>query len=80
MTRDEFQQLIADGIVMLDGATGTNLQQAGLPVGVCPEAWILENRTAMIDLQRERRFFMRRPLPGIGSSWANTAWPTDWRK
>ncbi|ERT61749.1 homocysteine S-methyltransferase family protein [Megasphaera vaginalis (ex Srinivasan et al. 2021)] len=53
MTRDEFQQLIADGIVMLDGATGTNLQQAGLPVGVCPEAWILENRTAMIDLQRQ---------------------------
>ena len=57
MTRDEFQQLIADGIVMLDGATGTNLQQAGLPVGVCPEAWILENRTAAdslcADLYRE---------------------------
>lgn len=52
MTRNEFQQLLATGVVMLDGATGTNLQKAGMPVGVCPEAWILENRNIMIDLQR----------------------------
>lgn len=52
MTRNEFQQLLAKGVVMLDGATGTNLQKAGMPVGVCPEAWILENRDIMIDLQR----------------------------
>ena len=52
MTRNEFQQLLAKGVVMLDGATGTNLQKAGMPVGVCPEAWILENRNIMIDLQR----------------------------
>ena len=32
---------------MLDGATGTNLQQAGMPIGVCPEKWILENRQGM---------------------------------
>ena len=37
---------------MLDGATGTNLQKAGMPIGVCPEQWILENRDVMIDLQR----------------------------
>ncbi|MCI7110521.1 MAG: homocysteine S-methyltransferase family protein, partial [Megasphaera elsdenii] len=52
MTNEEFQHLLSRGVVMLDGATGTNLQQAGMPIGVCPEKWILENRQVMIDLQR----------------------------
>ena len=51
MTRDEFQQFIERGVVLLDGATGTNLQKAGMPVGVCPEQWILEHADTMIDLQ-----------------------------
>nr|WP_330371574.1 homocysteine S-methyltransferase family protein [Roseburia intestinalis] len=38
---------------MLDGATGTNLQKAGMPVGVCPEQWILENSEVLIDLQKQ---------------------------
>ena len=37
MTREEFQQLCRTKIVFLDGATGTNLQKAGMPTGVCPE-------------------------------------------
>ena len=53
MTRDEFKKLIQKGFVFLDGATGTNLQKAGMPVGVCPEQWILENPDVMIDLQRQ---------------------------
>lgn len=53
MTRDEFKQLLNTGVVMLDGATGTNLQKAGMPIGVCPEAWILENPQALLDLQRQ---------------------------
>lgn len=53
MTREEFRKLLATGVVLLDGATGTNLQQAGMPIGVCPEEWILENRDIMIDLQRK---------------------------
>ncbi|WP_293986224.1 homocysteine S-methyltransferase family protein [uncultured Megasphaera sp.] len=52
MTNEEFQELLSRGVVMLDGATGTNLQKAGMPIGVCPEQWILENRDVMIDLQR----------------------------
>lgn len=52
MTKEEFQKLVEHGVVMLDGATGTNLQQAGMPIGVCPEQWILENRDVMLDLQR----------------------------
>ena len=52
MTREEFQQLCRTKIVFLDGATGTNLQKAGMPTGVCPEAWILEHPDTMMQLQR----------------------------
>ena len=39
MTREAFRELVKKGPVLLDGATGTNLQKAGMPVGVCPEQW-----------------------------------------
>ncbi|MDD6037869.1 MAG: homocysteine S-methyltransferase family protein [bacterium] len=52
MTREEFQNLISQRVIVLDGATGTNLQKAGMPIGVCPEKWILEHPQALIDLQR----------------------------
>ncbi|MCI6783151.1 MAG: homocysteine S-methyltransferase family protein [Lachnospiraceae bacterium] len=52
MTREEFKELVKKGPVILDGATGSNLQNAGMPVGVCPEQWILEHPQTMIDLQR----------------------------
>ena len=52
MTKAEFAQLIKQGSILLDGATGTNLQNAGMPVGVCPEQWILENPDVMIALQK----------------------------
>lgn len=53
MTREEFQTLVKNGPVILDGATGTNLQKAGMPVGVCPEKWILEHAEVLVDLQRQ---------------------------
>lgn len=40
------------GPVILDGATGTNLMEAGMPIGVCPESWVLENPQVLLDLQR----------------------------
>lgn len=52
MTREAFRELVKNGPVLLDGATGTNLQKAGMPVGVCPEQWILENSEVLIDLQK----------------------------
>ncbi len=52
MTREDFRNLFKNGPVLLDGATGTNLQRAGMPVGVCPEQWILEHPDIMVDLQR----------------------------
>ncbi len=51
MRRQEFQQLCREKVLLLDGATGTNLQKAGMPTGVCPEAWILEHPDVLIDLQ-----------------------------
>lgn len=52
MNKEEFRSWIKERPVFLDGATGSNLQQKGMPTGVCPEQWILENREVMIALQR----------------------------
>lgn len=53
MNRAEFREYTRGRIIFLDGATGTNLLRAGMPMGVCPEDWILKNREVMIKLQRE---------------------------
>lgn len=53
MTKEAFRELIEKRVVILDGATGTNLQKAGMPVGVCPEQWILEHEAVMEQLQRD---------------------------
>lgn len=53
MNKQEFQALIKEHPIFLDGATGSNLQKRGMPAGVCPEQWILEHRETMIALQRE---------------------------
>ena len=34
-------------VIIADGATGTMLQEAGLPMGMPPEAWLLENPDAI---------------------------------
>lgn len=52
MDKTLFRKLFEDRIVMLDGATGSNLMQAGMPVGVCPEQWILEHPQHLVKLQR----------------------------
>ncbi len=53
MTQKEFITLTQSKIVILDGATGSNLQKRGMPTGVSPEKWMLENREVIIGLQRE---------------------------
>ena len=54
MTRDAFAQLAAQGVILLDGATGSNLMTAGKPRGVCTEQWVLDHPLVLQDLQRER--------------------------
>lgn len=53
MTKEEFQGMIKERPVYLDGATGSNLLKRGMPAGVCPEEWILEHREVLVGLQRE---------------------------
>ncbi len=51
MTRQEFRELLENRVVFIDGATGTELQKRGMPAGVCPEQWILDNPSAIKELQ-----------------------------
>ena len=53
MTKKEFKDFIKNGPVILDGATGTNLMKAGMPIGVCPEKWVMEHPDVLIKLQRD---------------------------
>ena len=41
--------------LLLDGATGTMLQKAGMPAGACSETWCMENPQAVTDLQSAYR-------------------------
>ena len=52
MTKQEFQALTNKGVVLLDGATGSNLRKAGMPVGISSEQWVLENPQVLQNLQR----------------------------
>ena len=52
LTKAEFQKLLEKGPLILDGATGSNLQKAGMPRGCCTEKWILEHPEALLQLQQ----------------------------
>jgi len=41
---------IKERIIVLDGATGTELQKKGMPAGVCPEVWCLNNPDIISDV------------------------------
>lgn len=52
MTKREFAEWADKEIILLDGATGSNLMKAGLQRGVCTEQWILEHPEVIIELQK----------------------------
>lgn len=52
MKKEEFAALCEKKVVLLDGATGSNLMKAGMPRGVCTEAWVCEHPQALLELQR----------------------------
>ena len=52
LTREAFQERVNSGLTFLDGATGSNLRNAGMPKACCAEQWILENPEALVALQR----------------------------
>ncbi|MFO7569932.1 MAG: homocysteine S-methyltransferase family protein [Smithellaceae bacterium] len=43
MKNTKIKALLKKGLVILDGATGTELQKKGMPAGVCPETWCLDH-------------------------------------
>jgi len=51
-TKEEFQKFLQK-TVLLDGATGSELQKAGMPRGCCTEEWILANPEVLIALQKQ---------------------------
>lgn len=52
LTKEQFHKKIREGLRFLDGATGSNLQKAGMPRGCCTEEWILANPEPLVSLQR----------------------------
>lgn len=55
MTKEVFREYLENNILILDGATGTELQKKGMPRGVCPEKWVIENKEVIMDIQRGYR-------------------------
>lgn len=53
MDNKEFEQFAESRLIFLDGATGSNLIKRGMPAGICPEKWILENKNIFVELQKE---------------------------
>ena len=53
LTKEQFQNMLKNGVMLLDGATGSNLMKAGMPRGCCTERWVLEHPDALVALQRQ---------------------------
>lgn len=52
LTREDLHKRLTAGPLLLDGATGSNLQKMGMPKGCCTEEWILANPEKLVNLQR----------------------------
>ncbi|PIE36447.1 5-methyltetrahydrofolate--homocysteine methyltransferase [candidate division KSB3 bacterium] len=52
MTVQELYELLAQRVLILDGATGTELQKRGMPKGVCPEQWVIDHPDVIIGVQQ----------------------------
>ena len=51
MTKTEFKDLTKN-LLLLDGATCSNLMAAGMPRGVCTETWVLNHKEILQKLQK----------------------------
>ena len=52
INRTRFLDRFSHGIHLLDGATGTMLRKAGMPVCCCAEQWILDHPQSLVALQK----------------------------
>ena len=55
MTSKEFRSWIKreQGLILLDGGTGSCLRDRGMPAGVCTEQWVYEHPEVIAKLQQE---------------------------
>lgn len=53
MNKKDFLDYLRQSVMVLDGATGTELQKRGMPRGVCPEIWAIENPDVIINIQSD---------------------------
>ena len=51
MTKNEFKELTQNKIIILDGGMGSCLIKEGMPQGVCPEQWMIENPEVQYKIQ-----------------------------
>ena len=84
MTRGEFDALVAQGVLLLDGATGSNLRLAGMPAGVSTELWAFEHPEAVLCLQRGyveagSRVIYAPTFSATGWGFGCTGWRIAWR-
>ncbi len=52
MSPSLMERLRAPGVIVADGATGTMLQRAGLPIGTPPERWVWERPEEVLKLHQ----------------------------
>jgi len=52
MNRETFLNYLQNNVMILDGATGTQLQKQGMPNDVCPQQWVLEHPETIIEIQK----------------------------
>lgn len=52
MNKQDFRKYLQKHIMILDGATGTQLQKRGMPQGVCPERWVLDHPDVIVEVQK----------------------------
>jgi len=50
--KSRISRILKNRILILDGATGTELQKKGMPAGACPEMWALENPDGMSEIHQ----------------------------
>jgi 5-methyltetrahydrofolate--homocysteine methyltransferase len=50
--KNKIDKVLKDRILLLDGASGTELQMRGMPAGVCPEIWCLEHPDVIQEVHR----------------------------
>ncbi len=51
--RKRILSIVDKRILILDGATGTELQRRGMPRGACPEQWCMENPRIIKSIHRD---------------------------